>query len=71
MHVPIFIYYDLYLLTSMDFSLTIINIVKLKFSLLLEILQAFKFHSLTEYLYFEYVVSKYVFIKYQLGIKAV
>lgn len=71
MHVPIFIYYDLYLLASMDFSLTIISIVKLKFSLLLEILQAFKFHSLTEYLYFEYVVSKYVFIKYQLGIKAV
>lgn len=71
MHVPIFIYYDLHLLASMDFSLTIINIVKLKFSLLLEILQAFKFHSLTEYLYFEYVVSKYVFIKYQLGIKAV
>lgn len=32
----------------MDFSLTAINIVKLKFSLLLEILQAFKFHSLTE-----------------------
>lgn len=50
MHVPIFMYYHLYFLTSMDIYLLVsfMNTVKLKFSLLLEILQAFKFHSLTE-----------------------
>lgn len=48
------------------------NTVKLKFSLLLEILEAFKFHSLTkDNIFILSMLFLCVFIKQQLGIKAV